>query len=432
MTATIRYSLAFALLLQMPAVVVGSTTAFKSSLRSSLDAHDPAGTALTASDSDGALTGANSVTDAELRSVSKSPDSSAIFLRDFLKQAGADATTCNAETPLIRFGDWGLHAYPLPYYQEEHGWEFGSMVSLLRGGPIESPYSLSVMTTYGEREDKLYGFGALKIGTSPGKPLGFSSTLRAENRHGRRGLSALLGLSRSAPDHGAWISVEVLLGHESYRSIRYLDQSEWETGDRTMGGVRFKYDDFGHEKLRLLGLQADLSAVTAQDLLGGDFVNRRLSVDIRFASNLGMVWAAAGSIGGNAPIQEHFDLAVVGGIRAGSIRTYQTTSFWALGLEGRIQAPIGLFALPYVSMSGGENISGDLQEFGIGFNDSSPGPDYNPSDWFIRFDIPIYSNAGIDSSRRAKWDLRRIMVRINLPLDFASRREGIRYRYPNR
>lgn len=360
------------------------------------------------------------------------PDSSAIFLKDFLRQAGADATTCNAETPLISFGAWGIHAYPVPYYQEEHGWELGSMVSLLRGGPIESPYSLSVLTTYGEREDKLYQTCALKLSTDGGKPLTLSSTIRADNRHGRRGLTTLIGLYRARPGHRTWMSVGILLGHESYRTISYLDSSAWETGERSICGIQFKYDDFGHERPKLLGLQAGINAFTAQDILGGDFVNRQLSGEVRFASPRGMLWAAGGSIDGRAPIQEHFDLAVVGGIRAGSIRQYQTASFWACGIEGRTRTPIGLFALPYLSYAGGRGIDENLLEFGIGFDDNSTTRSYNPSDWFVRVDFPLYSNAGIETSGRAKWDVRRIMVRVNLPFDLLSHQEGIRYRYPNR
>ncbi len=359
-------------------------------------------------------------------------DSSAIFLMDFLRRAGEDATTCKAETPLIAIGSWGIHAYPVPYYQEEHGWEAGSMASLLRGGPIESQYAFSVMSTYGEREDKLQHSASLKIGTAVGKRLELSSTVRASNRHGRRGLIALLGLYRTDPGRRTWMSIGLLVGHETLKRIQYLSPSEWEIGERSMAGVRFIYDDFGRDKPMTFGLQSEINALTEQNVLGGDFVSRKISAELRVASARGMFWASGGSIDGRTPIQDLFDLAVDGGIRAGAIREYQTPSFWAYGIEGRIRIPIDLFALPYLSVSGGRGIEENLLEFGIGFNDSPKGSEFAPTNWFFRLDFPLYSNARLESSRRAKWDLRRIMVRVNLPLDLLSRQEEIRYRYPNR
>jgi len=359
-------------------------------------------------------------------------DSSSVFLRDFLMQAGNDGIVCKAESPLLSWGRWSCQAFPFPYYQEEYGWEAGPGFSLYRDSRLESPIELSAMISYGEREDRVYERGIVSLNSKVDFAYTLTTNLLAYNRLGVRGIALAAGLANSRDAQGDWYSFGILLAHDSYRGLDFLSPTDWNTGENTFGGLRFKYDDFGRIECPLGGLQLELKLSTSQNILGGDYSNRRLVWDANWAKPYGSVWVANGYLGGRVPVQDLFDLAIDGGIRSGSIRQYRTNSFWAAGIEGRFNPVLGIQALPYLTAARGNGIDEELIEFGVGFDDNFSSEGFSPDNWFVRVDFPIYSNAGIENSRRTKWDLRRVMVRINLPLESINRDEAIRYRFPNR
>jgi hypothetical protein len=127
-----------------------------------------------------------------------------------------------------------------------------------------------------------------------------------------------------------------------------------------------------------------------------------------------------------------FDLAIDAGLGGIPIRRHRTTGFQGLGAEGRAHLRWGVFAHPYTTVARGDGQSQTFAELGVGFTIGEDPKDYDPDDWFLRVDIPAYSSHGDSEGSREKWDFRRFMFRVNLPLSFAGRDEGMRYRYPGR
>ncbi|MEW5702144.1 MAG: hypothetical protein AB1792_07950 [Candidatus Zixiibacteriota bacterium] len=90
------------------------------------------------------------------------------------------------------------------------------------------------------------------------------------------------------------------------------------------------------------------------------------------------------------------------------------------------------YARPYAALTRSDGQSGEFAELGLGFTMGKNPNEYEPDEWIVRVDVPMYSSHGDRSSVRAKWDLRRFVFRVNLPFPSLTRDQEIRYRYPGR
>jgi len=345
-----------------------------------------------------------------------------------------EGPTCKAQQPMWTIGRLGFRAFPLPYYQEEFGWDLGAIALLTLDGSRGAPPAISLggMLSYSEREDRTSGAVAasLELWRRTGRETALSTLFFS--RVGRHGGGLQLSLGLSEPEEGEWLTASVGVLRDEYLGMRVLGPHEWSYGDRAWGYIVVNLCN----QSRKLPLPANLRVVLRGALsvrsFGGDFSYRLIAADLRWPHRHWEVWSQWGNASGQLPIQELFDLAVDARLGGIPIRRYRTAGFQSVGAEGRTHLRWGVFAHPYTTIARGDGQSQTFTELGLGFTIGEAPNDYDPDDWFLRVDIPAYSSHGNGEGLREKWDFRRFMFRVNLPIPSPGRHEEIRYRYPGR
>ncbi|MEW5702143.1 MAG: hypothetical protein AB1792_07945 [Candidatus Zixiibacteriota bacterium] len=223
---------------------------------------------------------------------------------------------------------------------------------------------------------------------------------------------------------------------EDYRASAWLKSQDWDVGNQTAARLTIEYDDQEKGAPIVLGIRTRLNGTVGTDIAGGDFVYRKLSASLERVWPEFRIWGYWGAASGHVPVQQWFDAAVEGGVAGLPIRLIRTKGLGAGGVEGRLSLSYADFFLrPFASYAHADGCHRDLWELGIALTGDYMEWGFHADNWVLRIDLPFYSSGADDpglSMRRAKWDLRRFRVRLNLPIEFAGQSENVSYRYPNR
>jgi len=368
------------------------------------------------------------------------PDSSGFGEQNFFGTVKSTAPVCWAEKPLFRIGPYRFKPFPDANYQEPFGWEIGGLTRISwERARFAGSGGMLVLLLYSERDDRVAGqispdfdLGGREDTTS----LHLSGDLYS--RVGRRGCGAGLEFhARAGPEaYESWLSIKMYVLREEYRPLAGLGPQDWDVGRHAAAIFAVQYDDQERAVPKTHGIGARLVGTVGTGAAGGEFSYRKLLMSLERAWPRVRVWGNWGAASGHVPVQGLLDAAVEGDICGLPIRAVRTKGLTAGGVEGRFSLRCDDFFLrPFASFAHANGYRHDYSELGIALTGDYMEWGFHADNWVLRIDFPFYSSGADDSrlaTRRSKWDLRRFMFRINLPVDFAGRTENVSYRYPNR
>lgn len=352
--------------------------------------------------------------------------------RNYFDPTQFETETCGAYRGMWQWGTWGFAALPWPAYRDLRGWDIGlrGAISAEADRPAGAIATLFVSVGINSREERAFGIGEL----SPVWRAGAGWTIRP-SLHGfalpeRTGVGTSLRTEHIGEVEGETFTVELRLMREEFKALRHLGPTEWEPGRNSWAGFNVKY----RFRTRLFPgtIEARTSIYSGGRAWGGDFAYKRFMSSLSWSLARVTLWATGGTASGNLPAQLRFDLGDHGQMHAVPLWKVRSRGFAALGFDAGARVFRGFLAGAYSTTSNFPAETARQWEVGLSAILCYDGDNPRLSEWFLRVDWPVYCSIAEAISAREKWDLRRIMIRIDLPIQGVEGPDTTRYRYPNR
>ncbi len=356
------------------------------------------------------------------------PDSNFFNPGDFV------TNTCVPGRGMIQLGRWGLGGLPIPAYRERERWDLGAegWVSYGPGEGRPAWVILRSFLAYNRLEDGMTAVAELKPIARASNGWFINFPLRIASTPGREGFQIAARVSKSWGEGFEWINGTIMFLSEDYLDRRDFGTSIWDNGAHDWIGLNVNGRGLNGAIPHAIGYH--LTSRVSSIRLGSDFDYWKTTVSLDWAKPRWRVWINGGTTNGDPPVQDALDISIDAGIIGLPNWRVLAGKFLALGIEGRTPILSDIYIGGFASAATVSGNHNRVVEFGpsltIAYEDLGYPAEF--ADWFIRFDLPIYSSGGLRYSTREDWDFRRFMIRVNFPILDLGREDIIRYRYPNR